>query len=55
MAKAKGDRIIIHLACTECRERTYTTQKNRRNDTDRLELTKFCPRCRVRRAHRETR
>ncbi|MCC6960367.1 MAG: 50S ribosomal protein L33 [Dehalococcoidia bacterium] len=55
MAKAKGDRIIIHLACTECRERTYTTQKNRRHDTDRLELNKFCPRCRVHKAHRETR
>lgn len=55
MAKSKGDRIIIHLACTECRERTYTTQKNRRNDADRMELNKFCPRCRVHRAHRETR
>ncbi|HEY5477666.1 MAG TPA: 50S ribosomal protein L33 [Tepidiformaceae bacterium] len=55
MAKAKGDRIIINLACTECRERTYTTQKNRRNDADRMELNKFCPRCRVRRPHRETR
>ena len=55
MAKAKGDRIIIHLACTECRERTYTTQKNRRNDADRMELNKFGPRCRQRRAHRETR
>lgn len=55
MAKNKGDRIIIHLACTECRERTYTTEKNRRNDTDRLELNKFCPRCRIRRVHRETR
>lgn len=55
MAKAKGDRIIIHLACTECRERNYTTQKNRRNDADRLELNKFCNRCRIRRVHRETR
>jgi large subunit ribosomal protein L33 len=55
MAKGKGDRIIIHLACTECRERTYTTEKNRRNDTDRMELMKFCPRCRMRRSHRETR
>ncbi|MBE7520613.1 MAG: 50S ribosomal protein L33 [Thermoflexaceae bacterium] len=53
--KAKGDRIIIHLACTDCRERTYTSQKNRRNDSDRLELRKFCPRCRAHKAHRETR
>ena len=51
----KEDRIIIHLACTECRERTYATTKNRRNDPDRLELNKFCPRCHVRRRHREVR
>jgi large subunit ribosomal protein L33 len=54
MAK-KEDRSSINLACTECRQRNYVTTKNRRNDPDRLELTKFCPRCRVRRAHRETR
>jgi large subunit ribosomal protein L33 len=54
MAK-KEDRIIIHLACTECRERTYTTTKNRRNDPERLELRKYCPRCRQHRTYRETR
>jgi large subunit ribosomal protein L33 len=54
MAK-KEDRQAINMACTECRTRNYTTSKNRRNDPDRLELTKFCPRCRVRRTHRETR
>lgn len=52
---AKGDRIDITLACTECRSRTYHTKKNRRNDTERLELMKFCPRCRTRQTHRETR
>ena len=55
MAKKTEARVIIHLACTECRERTYTTTKNRRNDPDRLELRKFCPRCRKHLAHRETR
>ena len=54
MAK-KEDRMVIDMACTECRQRTYTTQKNRRNDPDRIELKKFCPRCRVRRTHREVR
>lgn len=54
MAK-KDDRSSINLACTECKTRNYTTSKNRRNDPDRLELTKFCPRCRTRRAHREAR
>jgi large subunit ribosomal protein L33 len=54
MAK-KEDRVIIYLACTECRERNYTTTKNRRNDPDRLELSKYCPRCRTHRLHREVR
>jgi large subunit ribosomal protein L33 len=54
MAK-KEDRLIIHLACTECRERTYTTTKNRRNDPERLELRKYCPRCRQHQLYREAR
>jgi len=53
MAK-KADRIIITLACTECKERNYTSSKNKRNDPARLEINKFCPRCRVHRQHRET-
>ncbi len=53
MAK-KQDRVIIYLACTECKERNYTTSKNKRNDPGRLELNKFCPRCRQQRLHRET-
>jgi large subunit ribosomal protein L33 len=53
MAK-KADRIIIYLACTECKDRNYTTSKNKRNDPNRLELEKFCPRCRQHRLHRET-
>ncbi len=52
---AKGDRGHVTLACGECRSRNYHTTKNRRNDPDRLELRKYCPRCRAHRPHRETR
>ena len=45
-SKSSDVRPKITLACTECKERNYITKKNRRNDPDRLELTKFCPRCR---------
>lgn len=45
---------IITLQCGECRERNYTTQKNKRNDPDRVELRKYCRRCRRHTAHRET-
>ncbi|MDI6768744.1 MAG: 50S ribosomal protein L33, partial [Anaerolineales bacterium] len=36
------------------KERNYTTEKNRRNDPNRLEFNKFCPRCRKHTSHRET-
>ncbi len=51
----KEDRVVVTLACSDCRERNYTTIKNRRNDPDRLELRKFCPRCRRHHVHREVR
>jgi len=53
MAK-KADRIIITLACNECKERNYTSTKNKRNDPARMELQKYCPRCRTHHIHRET-
>jgi large subunit ribosomal protein L33 len=53
-AKGKENRIIITLACTECKERNYTTTKNKKNDPDRMELNKYCRRCRCVRPHRET-
>ena len=54
MAKKGEARIVIHLACTQCKERTYTTEKNKKNDTGRIELNKFCPRCRMHTMHKET-
>ena len=53
MAK-KAVRTVITLECTECRERNYTSEKNRRNDPSRLELKKYCSRCRAHQLHRET-
>ena len=55
MAKT-GSRALITLVCTECKERNYHSQKNKRNTTDRIELVKFCkkPICRKRTLHRES-
>jgi large subunit ribosomal protein L33 len=50
----KGNRVLVTLACTECKERNYLTNKNRRNQTGRLEMKKYCPRCRRHTLHRET-
>ena len=46
-------RLKITLECTECKERNYLSKKNRRNNPDRLELKKFCPRERKVTLHRE--
>jgi len=47
-------RVNITLACTECGERNYITTKNKRNNPDRLELKKYCPRTKSVTLHRET-
>jgi large subunit ribosomal protein L33 len=49
------NRTVIDMSCTECRERNYTTEKSRRNDPNRLEFKKYCPRCRAHRLYREVR
>ncbi|HEX5466942.1 MAG TPA: 50S ribosomal protein L33 [Candidatus Limnocylindrales bacterium] len=54
MAKAENRPVIV-LACTECKDRGYSTTKNRKNDPERLELKKYCPRCRRHTVHREAR
>jgi large subunit ribosomal protein L33 len=53
MAK-KDVRLQVTLVCTECKGRNYITEKNRRNTTGRIELKKYCPRCRKHQLHRET-
>ena len=62
MAKNKGTRILITLECTECRSNTnkrsagvsrYTTQKNRRNNPERIELKKYCRHCNKPTIHKE--
>lgn len=46
-------REIITLQCQECKRRNYSTTKNKKTMTERLELKKFCPFCRHHKAHRE--
>jgi large subunit ribosomal protein L33 len=46
-------RDIIDLACTECKQRNYTSRKNKKNDPDRIELNKFCKFCRKHTPHKE--
>ena len=46
-------REVVHLACGECKRRNYTTTKDRKKQSGRIELKKFCPFCRKQVAHRE--
>jgi large subunit ribosomal protein L33 len=47
-------RDIITLACSECKNRNYTTTRNKKTMTEKLELSKFCPSCRKHTPHKET-
>ena len=53
MARAAENRPVILLACRECKERSYSTTKNKKNDPNRIELMKYCPRDRRHTLHRE--
>ena len=47
-------REIITLACGDCKRRNYSTTKNRRKSSERLEFSKYCAFCRKHVAHRES-
>lgn len=46
-------REIITLQCSECKNRNYSSTKNKKKTTERLELKKFCPTCRRHTLHKE--
>ena len=52
---ARENRVNITLACTACKQRNYTTDKNKKNDPDRMELKKYCRFCKAQTVHRESR
>ena len=41
------------MECSVCKERNYHTEKNKTNTTTRLELKKFCDRCKKVNPHKE--
>ncbi|HFE64990.1 50S ribosomal protein L33 [candidate division KSB1 bacterium 4484_188] len=48
-------RDIIILECTECKQRNYTTKKNKRLHPQRVEFKKYCRFCNKHTVHKETR
>lgn len=49
----KTARNKITFECTECKSRNYDSIKNKKNDPDRLVLSKYCPRCKKHTEHKE--
>ena len=49
---AKDDKVI--LTCTVCLSRNYTTHRNTKTHTERLELKKYCKKCGTHTIHKET-
>ncbi|MDO5018523.1 MAG: 50S ribosomal protein L33 [Lagierella massiliensis] len=45
----------VILECTECKNRNYTTSKNKKNTTERIEINKYCKFCKKHTPHKETR
>ena len=46
-------RELAIMECTVCKRRNYTTTRNKKTMTSRLELLKFCPHDRKRTVHKE--
>ena len=44
----------ITLACIECKQRNYETSKNKKTNSERIELNKYCKFCKKHTAHKET-
>ena len=47
-------RVMVTMACQECKQRNYSTVKNKKNNAERIELSKYCPFCKKHTLHKET-
>lgn len=50
---ASEKRVTFLLRCTECNNENYLTEKNKKTTTERLELMKYCPKCKKQTLHKE--
>ncbi len=44
----------LTLTCSECKSRNYYTAKNKNNTTAKIELKKYCKKCRKHTLHKES-
>ena len=43
----------VTMQCGECKRRNYVTTKNKKTNTEKLELAKYCRFCRKHTPHKE--
>ncbi|OGW84268.1 MAG: 50S ribosomal protein L33 [Omnitrophica bacterium RIFCSPLOWO2_01_FULL_45_10] len=43
----------ILFECTKCKNRNYSSTKNKKKNPDKLELKKFCKFCKIHTVHKE--
>ena len=58
MKPSKSNRIILLMECQKClksklKTLKYTTQKNKKNTPNKLELKKYCSQCKNRTLYKE--
>lgn len=46
-------RVAVTLACTECKQRNYMTTKDKKKNTEKFEVKKYCKFCNAHTLHRE--
>ncbi|HAF06891.1 MAG: 50S ribosomal protein L33 [bacterium] len=46
-------REIITMVCSECKRKNYMTTKNKKKQTNKLELKKYCKFCKKHTLHKE--
>lgn len=54
MPKKGENRENVTLKCTKCGEARVRTQKNKRNTPERIEISKYCFRCKCHTTHKES-
>ena len=52
-AKERPMETIITLQCGDCKRRNYTSTKNKKTNTEKLERAKYCRFCRKHTVHKE--
>jgi len=54
MAKSKYSEYLVRMKCTDCGRVNYHTRKNKKKVEGKLELKKFCKKCKGTKLHKET-